>query len=313
MNIWPQLLADSENIATETLAKIVDQKHMTDWVNETKMYIAEHAAGFGMRILGAILIYYVGRTLARILLTFVRAAMERAKFDLMIVRFASNVLNALMTTIIIIGALQTLGVDMTSMTAVIAAAGFAVGLALQGSLSNFASGILLVVFKPFRVGDRINTGGTMGKVEEIHLFTTILRTPDNAQIIIPNGQVTSGVITNYSAFHQRRIDLVVGCGYADDLLAVKKFLIELLQEHPKVLADPEPLVAVAELADSSVNFNVRPWVATADYAIVRSELLEAIKLGFDKQGFTIPFPSQDLYVQTPPPALTVTAATQKAA
>ncbi|MCA9030335.1 MAG: mechanosensitive ion channel [Planctomycetaceae bacterium] len=312
MNIWPQLLAESENIAAEALAKIVDQQEVTNWVNDIKSFLAENAVTFGFRLLGAIAIYYVGRWVMQIMLSLVQATMLRAKVDLMIVRFTRNVLNAVLTGMIVVAALGQLGVRIDTMTAVIAAAGFAIGLALQGSLSNIASGILLVIFKPFRVGDRVDAGGTSGKVEEIHLFTTILRTPDNAQVVVPNGQVTSGVITNYSAFHQRRIDLVVGCGYADDLLAVKRFLLQLLQEHPKVLADPEPLVAVAELADSSVNFNVRPWVATADYAIVRSELLEAIKLGFDKQGFTIPFPSQDLYLQTPP-ALTVTSTTQKAA
>lgn len=266
------------------------------WVDLAWAFVATRAADFGLRLIAAIALYYVGRWVANLAVGIVRAALERAKIETMLVRFATNVLYALLMLMIVIGALQLLGVDMTSMTAMIAAAGFAIGLALQGSLSNFASGILLVIFKPFHVGDQVEAGGTAGRVEEIHLFTTILRTGDNSRIVVPNGQITGGVITNRSAFPTRRIDLLISCGYADDLRSVKAFLERLLAEHPQVLADPPPVVGVEELAESGINLCVRPWVNTADYANVRRDLLEQIKLGFDAMGFTIPFPSRDLYV-----------------
>lgn len=304
MDVWSLIAADdSTTTVGEQMEDWVRQADVSAWFEQAKIFVAERAADFALRLIAALALYYVGRWVAGIAVRLTQVALERAKVDVMLVRFAANVLHAIMMTMIVIGSLQLLGVDMTSMTAVLAAAGFAIGLALQGSLSNFASGILLVVFKPFRVGDRVDAGSTSGQVEEIHLFTTILRTPDNARIIVPNGQITSSVITNYSAFATRRIDLIVGCGYADDLRAVKAYLLGVLERHPKVLHDPAPTVAVCELADSCVNFEVRPWVRTEDFGAVRSELLEEMKLGFDENGFTIPYPSQDVYVQAPPQVL----------
>lgn len=178
----------------------------------------------------------------------------------------------------------------------LAAAGFAIGMALQGSLGNVASGVLLVFFKPFRVGDVIEVAGVLGSVVEIQIFSTILLTPDNVRIILPNASVTGGTIRNLSAEPQRRIDLVIGCSYNDDLRAVRGLLEELVQSDSRILDIPEPLIAVSELAESSVNFVVRPWVASGDFNDVKFDLTERIKLGFDERGFTIPFPSRDVFV-----------------
>jgi len=199
---------------------------------------------------------------------------------------------------VVIAAIDRLGIDTTSFAAILAAAGLAVGLALQGSLSNFASGVMLILFKPFKVGDFVEAGGSAGSIEEIHIFNTIMRTGDNVQIIIPNSTITDGTITNYSAKETRRIDLVVGCGYDDDLKAVKEFLVALLKADERILLDPEPFVAVSELGDSSVNFVVRPWVKSEDYWTTRWDLTACIKIGFDEQGFNIPYPTQDVNMHT---------------
>jgi small conductance mechanosensitive channel len=192
-------------------------------------------------------------------------------------------------------ALDQLGFNTTSVAAILAATGLAVGMALQGSLSNFAAGVMIILFRPFKVGDFVQAAGEKGIVEEIHIFHTHLRTPDNVAVIIPNGAVTGGNILNFSTKPTRRIDLIVSCGYQDELRAVKRFLEDLLAGEPRVLTDPEAVVAVAELADNSVNFVVRPWVASADYWPVRWDLTERIKVGFDERGFSIPFPQRELH------------------
>jgi small conductance mechanosensitive channel len=167
---------------------------------------------------------------------------------------------------------------------------------LQGSLSNFAAGVLIIIFKPFQVGDYIEGGGTSGVVEEVHVFHTLMRTGDNIRIVVPNSQMTGDTIKNYSDKDTRRIDMIIGCGYGDDLLAVKDFLMQTITADERVLTEPEPAVALDELGDSSINFKVRPWVKNEDYWAVKSDLLEAIKLGFDARGFNIPYPTQDVHV-----------------
>jgi len=208
--------------------------------------------------------------------------------------------NVLIMANVALAALAKLGINTTSLAAVIAAAGLAVGMALQGSLSNFAAGVLIILFRPLKVGDFVEAAGTKGIVEEINVFNTLLRTPDNVEIIVPNNAITGGNITNYSSKPTRRIDLVVGCGYRDDLAAVKRFLEQTVASDPRVLRDPAPVVAVSDLAESSVNFVVRPWVTNANYWAVRWDLTEKIKLGFDQYGFTIPFPQRELHIQAPP-------------
>ncbi len=248
-----------------------------------------------INVVSAIVIYYVGKVVAAVLTRMLSRVLERAKVDKMLVSFLTNILYFVMLAVVVMAALERLGVETTSFTAVLAATGFAIGLALQGSLGNFAAGVILIVFRPFKLGDTVEVGGVTGCVEEIAIFSTILKTPDNRRVIVPNGEITNSVITNNSHNPQRRIDLVIGCSYGDDLLAVKSLLIELVESDPRILTHPEPQIAVSELGESSVNFIVRPWVRTLDYSFVKYDLIERIKLGFDQRGFNFPFPSRDVY------------------
>jgi small conductance mechanosensitive channel len=244
----------------------------------------------------ALVIFFVGRWAAQLVTRLCGAMLRRANVDETLTIFLGNVAYGLLMLMVIMAAIAKLGVNVYSFAAVLAAAGFAVGMALKDSLGNFAAGVMVILFHPFKVGDYIEAGGTSGTVEEIHIFSTIMRTGDNVRIIVPNGSIINGTISNYSANTTRRIDLVVGCGYQDDLKAVKAFLDELIAADNRILRDPEPLVAVNELADSSVNFVVRPWVKADDYWATRRELIEQIKLGFDDRGFSIPYPTQDMHV-----------------
>lgn len=251
---------------------------------------------YGPKLLSAIAVFLIGKWLARFVTGLIIRTARKARVDDTLLSFLRNLVYVLLLTAVCISALGCLGVNTTSLSAVLAAAGFAVGMALQGSLGNLASGVMLVLFKPFAVGDFVEVSGNSGKITEIQIFNTILLTPDNIRIIVPNGSITSGTIRNFSAEPRRRIDLVIGCGYNDDLREVKSFLQNLLAQESRILTEPEPAVAVSELANSSVNFVVRPWVSSSDYWQTRCDLLERIKLGFDEQGFTIPFPSQDLFI-----------------
>lgn len=272
-----------------------------DWVVEhtSSQWVTAQVAAYGPNLLAAVAVFIVGRWIAKLVTSGIVRAARKARVDETLVGFLSNLIYMLLLTAVCISALERLGVRADSLTAVLAAAGFAIGLALQGSLGNLAAGVMLVFFKPFRVGDVVEFCGNRGTVVEIQIFNTILLTLDNVRIIVPNGKITDGTIQNYSAERERRIDLVIGCGYNDDLKAVKAILLEIVENHDQVLNAPEPIVAVSELGDSSVNFVVRPWVLSRDYWEVQFALLEQIKLAFDENGFTIPFPSQDLFVHNP--------------
>ena len=259
-------------------------------------YVQAEGAAFALKLLAAVVIFLIGKWLAGVLSRLTGRMMNRAKVDQMLVRFAVNIIYIVLLTVVIIAALDELGVETTTLTAVLAAAGFAIGMALQGSLGNFASGVLLIVFRPFKLGDFVEAGGTSGIVEEIQIFSTVLRTPDNRRVIVPNGAITSDTITNNSANPTRRIDLVIGCGYDDDLREVKAYLESVLADDDRVLSDPEPFVAVGELGASSIDFLVRPWVNAEDYFAAKCDLTERIKLGFDERGFKFPFPSRDVYM-----------------
>lgn len=258
--------------------------------------VTEKGVTFGLNLLSAIVVYFVGKWIARFALTLLGRVFERAKIDETLARFLTAIARALLLTFVILMAVNRLGIDTTSLAAIMAATGVAVGFALQDSLSNFAAGVMIILFKPFKVDDFIEAGGIAGTVEEISIFSTLMRTGDNKQIIVPNGLIIGSNIVNYSAKSTRRVDLVVGCGYADDLRAVKAFLNELVRTDSRILVDPEPVVAVSELGDSSVNFVVRPWVKSEDYWAVKCDLNERIKLGFDQRGFSIPYPSSDVYM-----------------
>lgn len=266
------------------------------WYDAIYQFITTQGLTLLFNIIAAVAIFFVGRMLARMATRVVSEVMERVGTDPILVKFGSNLLYFALLAMISLASLQMLGVKTDSAIAVIAAAGFAVGLALQGSLANFAAGIMLIVFKPFNVGDEIEAGGETGNVEEVNMFNTILRTNGNVKIVIPNGQVTSGTIKNFTAQRIRLIELKVGCGYCDDLKAVKAFLDKVVRTDTRIVKDPAPSVAVTELSDFSVVFTVKCWVATREYGDLRSALLERIKLGFDEEGFTFPYPSRDVYV-----------------
>jgi small conductance mechanosensitive channel len=259
-------------------------------------FLTTNGIAFGINLAAAIAILLIGRWAANVILRLVERVMNRARIDQTLIKFACSLIYALIVVFVVIAALNRLGVDTTSLAAVLAAAGLAIGLALQGSLSNFAAGVMLIFFKPFKAGDTVEVGGSTGTVEEIQLFNTVMCTGDNVQITVPNSKITTDKITNFSAKATRRIDLVIGCGYGDDLKAVKDYLEELLNSDERILKDPAPVVAVNELADSCVKFVVRPWVKNEDYWSTRWDLTEKIKLDFDQRGFSIPYPTRDLHV-----------------
>jgi small conductance mechanosensitive channel len=254
------------------------------------------AIHWGIKILGAIAVYIIGKWISQILTKLFRRMLERSKTDVTLVKFLGDLVYFGLIVLVIIAALGTLGVNTTSFAAIIGAAGLAVGLALQGNIANFGAGVVILFLRPFKVGDFVEAGGATGVVDAIGIFNTTFKTGDNRIILVPNSNIIGGNITNYSREPIRRIDLVIGVGYEDDLKLVKSTLEEILNNHPKVLKDPAPAVALAELADSSVNFNVRPWVKSEDYWGVRSELLETIKTTFDEKGINIPYPQMDVHV-----------------
>lgn len=251
---------------------------------------------WGIRIVSALAVFIIGRWIIKMVVGFAGRMMRKAQVDEMLTTFTGNILYTVLLVVVVIAALDQLGIQTTSLLAVFGAAGLAIGLALKDSLANFSSGVMLIIFRPFKVGDFIEAAGIAGVVEEVRIFSTILRTGDNREIIIPNSQIYSAPIINVSARSTRRIDLVFGIGYEDDLRKAKQLIEAAFAADDRILDDPAPGVAVAELADSSVNINARPWVKTADYWAVRSDLLENIKLSFDSNGISIPYPQQDVHM-----------------
>ena len=255
---------------------------------------------YGLKTLAAITIFFIGKYFAGVAKNVTSRVLTGRKIDETVSSFVSNLAWAVVFVFTIIATLGQVGVQTASLVAVIGAAGLAVGLALQGSLSNFASGVLMVIFRPCRVGDFIEAAGVAGVVDEITIFSTRLRTGDNKVIIAPNSSIMNGTIINYSALEKRRIDLTIGVSYTADIALTKKVLAQVLDNHPLVLKDTAYTIGLAALADSSINFVVRPWVKTSDYWPVHFELLEQIKLAFDDAKIEIPFPQMDLHVKEVP-------------
>ena len=258
--------------------------------------ITTYLIPWGLRIVSALAIFLVGRWIIKIVARFAKRMMQKAQVDKMLTAFAGNILYTVLLVVVIIAALDQLGIQTTSLLAVFGAAGLAIGLALKDSLANFSSGVMLIIFRPFKAGDTIEAAGISGVVEEVRIFSTILRTGDNREIIVPNSHIYSGPIVNLSARSTRRIDLVFGIGYEDDLLKAKQLIEAAFLADARILDNPAPVVNVAELADSSININARPWVKTPDYWTVRSDLLEKIKLSFDSNDITIPYPQRDVHM-----------------
>jgi small conductance mechanosensitive channel len=254
-------------------------------------FIFPYAANIAL----AIVIFIVGKWLANTLTDVVVKLLKKSKMDDMLISFVASITKTILLLFVAIAALNKLGIDTTSLIALLGAAGLAVGLALQNSLQNFAAGVMLIVFRPFKAGDFVELAGVAGVVENIGIFSSVLRTGDNRELIIPNGAIYGGIITNYSARSTRRVDMVFGVDYDDDLKAAKELLRSIILADDRVLSDPEPVVAVSELADFSVNFIVRPWVKSADYWPVLWDTTEKVKLEFDAQGLSIPYPQMDIH------------------
>jgi small conductance mechanosensitive channel len=251
----------------------------------------------GQNIILAAAIFIVGRWAAEKVKQFLQARLTAREVDVAVVQFAGNLTYVLVIAFALVAALGQLGVQTASIVAALGAAGLAIGLSLQGSLSNFAAGILIILFKPCRVGDYVDAGGCSGTVSDINLLATTLLTPDNKTVIIPNSSIMGGAITNYSKMPTRRVDLVIGVSYDSDLKKVRQVLSDVVAADDRILPEPEVKIAVHTMADSSVNFVVRPWVNTADYWPVHFALTENIKNAFDEAGISIPFPQMDVHIQ----------------
>jgi small conductance mechanosensitive channel len=290
--------AASEPNAVGSKAQAATNPFSVSGVQEALNRIYSLLAEYGLRIIAALVIFVVGRWVAKFVSGLAGKAMKTAKVDPTLIPFLDNLTYSAMLVFVAIAALTVAGVPTTSAVAVLGAAGLAVGLALQGSLSNFSSGVLLLIFKPFRVGDFVEIGGAKGTVHAIHIFNTALDSPDNVRIIVPNGQVTGGSILNYTTNGTRRVDLVASISYNDDIKKAKKVIESVLAEDKRILAEPAPQVVVGEMADSSINFFVRPWVKVADYWDVYFDLTEKLKSAIEEHGMTIPFPQQEITIKS---------------
>jgi small conductance mechanosensitive channel len=251
---------------------------------------------YGPSLLSATLVLVVGYIVAKTLTGIFRRILKRADVDPTLIGFLGSMVYFGAMALVVISALGRLGIDTGSFAAMIAAAGLAVGFALQGSLSNFAAGVMLIIFRPFKAGDFVEAGGVTGVVEEVQIFATKLRTGDNKQVIVGNSGMTGGAIVNYSAKETRRVDMVFGIGYDDDIKRAKEILTQLVEADDRILKDPKPTIALSELGDSSVNFVVRPWVKSADYWAVNFDMNEKVKLAFDDAGISIPYPQTDVHL-----------------
>ncbi|WP_457594789.1 mechanosensitive ion channel family protein [Hydrogenimonas sp.] len=261
--------------------------------------LVEMGITYGLKLLGALAIFVIGKWIAKGLTRTIRKLMEKGKVEATLVSFVGSMVYVLLMIVVILAALNNLGVNTTSFVAILGAAGLAVGLALQGTLSNVGAAVLLILFRPFKVGDFVEAGGTAGVVEEINMFSTIFKTGDNKVVIVPNSSVIGGNIVNYSAKETRRVDWTFGIGYDDDLKLAKRTLEEILAADERIFKDPAPFVAVSELADSSVNFVARVWVKSGDYWGVYFDTIEKVKLIFDEKGISIPYPQMDVHLDRP--------------
>ena len=251
---------------------------------------------WSIKIVIALMIFLIGRMIVKMIGGVIGKVLTHTKLDKILVDFIQSLVQALLLIFVVVAALDQLGVNTNSMIALLGAAGLAIGLALQGSLQNFAAGFMLLMFRPFKAGDFVEAAGAAGVIEKISIFSTIMRTGDNKEVIIPNGAIYGGNIVNYSKRDTRRIDMTFGIGYGDDIRKARDVMSAIIKADSRVLAEPETVIAVGELGASSVNFVVRPWVKTEDYWAVKFDLTEKIKLAFDENGISIPFPQMDVHL-----------------
>ena len=256
----------------------------------------QYLVPFGINLLIAIFVYFIGRSIARLIIRVLDRLAERSNVDESLRKFVLDLVYGVLMAIVVITALERLGVKTTAAIAILGALGLAIGFALQGSLGNFASGVLIITFKPYKIGDLVEIAGHTGVVDDIKVFNTVLRSPDNIQILVPNGQVTSGTIKNMSTRGIRRVDIVFGIGYDDDIKKAKEMIEKVLSEDSRILAEPAYQVAVSNLGESSVDLVVRPWVKVEDYWGVRFHTLERLKIEADAAGISIPYPQRDVHL-----------------
>lgn len=254
------------------------------------------AITYGLKILLAVVTLIIGLWIIKLVMKAIGRNLEKRDVDATLRQFLGSLLSMLLKIMLIISVISMLGVEMTSFVAILAAAGFAIGMALSGTLQNFAGGAMIVIFRPFKVGDFIDAQGYMGTVKEIQIFNTILKTPDNKTIIIPNGGLSTSAMTNFSTEPTRRIDFSFGIGYTDDIDKARSVIDGLIKADHRIHKDPEPSIFVGELADSSVNFTVRVWSDSSDYWGIHFDMIENVKKAFDKEGISIPFPQTDVHV-----------------
>lgn len=269
----------------------VTQTELNRYVDMAIQYGAE----YGIKVIGAIAIFVIGKWVAKKLSGLIKKLMERGELDTTLSAFIASLIDILLMVVVVLAAINNLGIDTTSFIAILGAAGLAVGLALQGTFGNIGAGVILILFRPFEVGNFVSVAGESGTVEAITLFNTTLLTPDNKVILIPNSAVAAGNITNFSKKEERRVDFVFGIGYGDDLKLAKATLQEIIDADTRILKDPESFIGVGELADSSVNFTVRVWVKAEDYWGVHFDTIEKVKLTFDEKGISIPYPQMDIH------------------
>ena len=265
-------------------------------IDSTLEMLYDLGVNYGLKILLAVLTLVIGLWIIRVFLKALGKNMEKRDVDVTLRKFLGSILNMILKILLVITVISMVGIEMTSFVAILAAAGFAIGMALSGTLQNFAGGVMLIMFKPFKAGDFIDAQGFMGTVKEIQIFNTILKTPDNKTIIIPNGGLSTGSMTNFSTEPTRRVDFTFGIGYNDDIDKAKSVLTQLIEGDKRIFTDPAPFIAVSELADSSVNLVVRVWANAADYWGVFFDLTENVKKHFDKEAISIPFPQRDLHI-----------------
>ncbi len=265
---------------------------MEQYLKEFETYVSH----YGVSAIKAILIIIIGMWLSGFITRLIVKAMTKRDVDLTVKQFVGGLVKTALVVLVIITAIDQAGIETTSFLAVLGAAGLAIGLALQGSLSNFASGVMLIIFRPIRVGDYVEAGGAAGTISEIGIFVTVMTTPDNKVIYVPNSKLASDNIINYSIKPTRRVDMVFGISYSDDIDKAKSIINDILAKDERILKDPAPLVVLSELADSSVNFKVAPWVKGSDYWSVYFDTHETVKKRFDEAGVSIPFPQQDVHL-----------------
>ncbi|MHC5211383.1 MAG: mechanosensitive ion channel family protein [Planctomycetota bacterium] len=287
-------VADTDPAAGTSPADLLATDPLADpvgWIDK----VVDWAVAFAPSLVGAVLTLIIGLWVAKLLTKGVRAMLGRANVDQALSQFLGTLVYYGLVAVVLVAAVGKLGVQTTSFVAILGAAGLAVGFALQGSLGNLAAGVMILLFRPFRVGDYVEAGGQAGAVKEMGVFATTLNTPDNRKIILPNSAITGGAIVNYSAFETRRVEVVFGISYDDDIAKARGIIQDVIAKDARILKDPAPAVLLAELADSSVNFKTRVWCKTSDFWGVNFDLIENVKLAFDAGGITIPYPQQDVH------------------